>query len=323
MRLLHRAKAVACALAVVVSCAASAQEFPTKPIQLVNPWPPAGVTDILARLIGQKLGDVLGQPVVIVNKPGATGSIGSEFVARAAPDGYTLLVITSSSHVMNPSIRKDLPYDPLKDFAYISQLTTAPTIIVTPTSFPASTVAEAVKLLKADPGKYNAAAFGTGSSSHLAAELFMQSTETKMTHVNYQGVTPAITDLIGERVHFFFDSIPSSLQYVKAGRLKAIAVTSAKRNEAAPDIPAVAETVPGFEVTVWQGIAAPAGTPRPILDKIHQALVKVIAMPEVRKRLIELGAEPSSTTPEQFTAHVAKERRKWIEVAKKAGLAPQ
>lgn len=303
------------------AAAVPAQEFPTKPVRLVVPWPTAGVTDTIARLISEKIGPVLGQPMVVENKPGATGAVGSEFVARSAPDGYTLLLISSSSHVMNPAIKKDLRYDPLKDFAYITQLTTAPTIMVTPPSWPGKDVADTIRIIKADPGKYNAAAFGTGSSSHLAAELFNQATGTKFTHVNYQGVTPAITDLMGERVHFFFDTISSSIGYVRSGRLKAVGVTGPKRSDAAPDVPAIAETVPGFEMTVWQGIGAPAGTPRPVIDKLHAAFAKVMAMPEVRQRFVTLGAEPSATTPEEFTAHVTRERQKWIEVAKKAGLA--
>lgn len=321
MRNVALLKAAFAAAMLAVAGAAAAQEFPTKPIRLIVPWPTAGVTDIIARLISEKMGPILGQPIIVENKPGATGAVGSEFVARAAPDGYTLLLISSSSHVMNPAIKKDLRYDPIKDFAYISQLTTAPTIMVAPPSFPAKDVAETIRMIKAEPGKYNAAAFGTGSSSHLAAELFNQATDTKFTHVNYQGVTPAITDLMGERVHFFFDTISSSLTYVKAGRLKAIGVTGPKRSDAAPDVPAIAETVPGFEVTVWQGIGAPAGTPKPVIDKLYATLAKVMAMPEVHQRFVNLGAEPSATTPEQFTAHVARERQKWIEVAKKAGFA--
>jgi tripartite-type tricarboxylate transporter receptor subunit TctC len=296
------------------------QEFPTKPVKIVVPWPTAGVTDTIARILADKLTPILGQPVIVENKPGATGAVGSEYVAKSAPDGHTLVLVSSSSHVMNPAIKTDLRYDPLKDFAYVSQLTRAPTIMVTSANFPAKTVAEVIKLAQAEPGKYNAAAFGTGSSSHLAAELFNQATGTKFTHVNYQGVTPAITDLMGERVHFFFDTISSSIGYVRGGRLKAIGVTGPQRSEAAPDVPAIAETVPGFEMTVWQGIGAPAGTPRPVIDKLNAALVKVMAMPDVRKRFQDLGAEPMATTPEQFTAHVASERRKWIDVANRANL---
>ena len=303
-----------------LSFPAAAQTYPTKSIRLVVPWPAGGVTDVVARIVGERLSQGLGQSIIVDNKAGATGFIGTEFVARATPDGYTLLLITASTHAISPNLFKKMPYDPLKDFETISQLTTAPTILVTYASFPAGSVAELVKIAKAKPGTLNFASFGNGSSAHLAAELFKQATGTDFVHIPYKGAAPAIADLMGGQVTIFFDSIPSALPHVRSGKLKGLAVTGRTRTAAAPDIPTVAETYPGFEITVWQGFGAPAGTPRAIINRLNAELVKVMAMPDIRERLVNLGADPLSTTPQEFAAHIAREKDKWAGVVKTSGI---
>ncbi|MGH8616059.1 MAG: Bug family tripartite tricarboxylate transporter substrate binding protein [Burkholderiales bacterium] len=306
--------------AVSLSFPVAAQTYPTKSIRLVVPWPAGGVTDVVARIVGERLSQGLGQSIIIDNKAGATGFIGTEFVAKATPDGYTLLLITASTHAISPNLFKKVPYDPIKDFETISQLTTAPTILVTYAAFPAGSVAELVKLAKAKPGALNYASFGNGSSAHLAAELFKQATGTDFVHIPYKGAAPAIADLMGGQVTIFFDSIPSALPHVRSGKLKGLAVTGRTRTTAAPDIPTVAETYPGFEVTVWQGFGAPAGTPRAVINRLNAELVKVMTMPDVRERLVNLGADPLSTTPQEFAAHIAREKDKWASVVKTSGI---
>lgn len=308
------------AFLVAVAGGAYAQEYPSKPIRLVVPWTAGGLTDIVARIVGERLGQVLGKPMVIDNKAGASGFIGTEIVAKAPPDGYTLLLVTSSTHAASPALFRKIPYDPLNDFATISQVTLAPNILVVSPSLSANSVAELVTLAKAKPGQLNFASYGNGSAAHLVAEYFSQITGTSMTQIPYKGSAPAVADLIGGHVQLFFDTIPSSLPHVKAGKLKGLAVTGPARSSAAPDIPTIAESYPGFEATVWQGFQAPAGTPRAIIDKLHDNVVKVMAMPDVRERLINLGIDPVSTTPEQFAKHIAVEKQKWADVVKRAGI---
>lgn len=307
---------------VTVAVNAYGQEYPAKPIRLVVPWPAGGLTDLVARIVGERLGYVLGKPMVIDNKAGASGFIGTDIVAKAPPDGYTLLLVTSSTHAASPALFRKIPYDPINDFATISQVTLAPNILVVPPSLAANSVAELVTLAKAKPGQLDYASYGNGSTAHLAAELFLQTTGASMAHIPYKGSAAAVTDLIGGHVQVFFDTIPSSLPHVRSGKLKALAVTGPTRTPAAPDIPTVAETYPGFEVSVWQGFQAPAGTPRAIVDKLNANILKVMAMQDVRERLINLGAEPVSSTPEQFAQHIAREKQKWADVVKRAGIPP-
>lgn len=307
---------------VTVAGGAYGQEYPSRPIRLVVPWPAGGVTDVVARIVGERLSHTIGKPVVVDNRAGASGFIGTEIVAKALPDGHTLLLVTSSTHAASPALFRKIPYDPLNDFATISQVTLAPTILVVPPSLAANSVAELVTLAKAKPGQLDYASYGKGSTAHLAAELFLQATGTTMAHIPYKGAAPAVTDLIGGHVHVFFDSIPSSLPHVRSGKLKALAVTGPTRTPVAPEIPAVAETYPGFEVTVWQGFQAPAGTPRPIINKLNASIVKVMAMQDVREKLMNLGANPISSTPEQFAQHIAREKQKWADVVKRAGIPP-
>src|SRR5689334_3056501 len=276
---------------------AGGESYPDRPVRIVVAFAPGGVVDIVARLVAARLGPEIGGNVVVENMAGASGLLGTAYVARAQPDGYTLSMINSSTLVMAPLLFKTVPYDPLNDFASIAQLTAAPTILVVPPSLPVKSVAELVALAKAKPNGLNYASFGRGGTSHLAAELFQLVTGTKMTHVPYKGSGPAIIDMIGGTVKLdvFFDSIPSALPFANDGRLRALAVTSSTRSPAAPELPTVAESYPGFEVGGWQGLGAPAGTPAPIIAKLNMALKKVMADPELRTKLVSLGVEAMAT----------------------------
>jgi tripartite-type tricarboxylate transporter receptor subunit TctC len=305
----------------LVGSQARAEDYPNRTIRIVVPWAPGGVADIVARLISDRLTAQLGQPVIVENRAGASGMIGTDFVAKSAPDGYTLVLVTASTHAMGPSVVTTTPYDPVKDFAPIIQVTTAPAIMVVPKSLPANTVVEFVALAKQKPGELNFASFGVGSSAHLAAELFMQATGTRMVHVTYKGSAPAIIDLMGDRVQLFFDSIPSALPHVRAGDLKALAVTGLMPTAAAPDLPTVAASIPGFDFTVWQGLAAPAGTPTAVIQKLYTEVAKIMAQPEVKKILVDLGADPISVDPDGFAAYIRRENEKWRQLAKDAKIS--
>jgi tripartite-type tricarboxylate transporter receptor subunit TctC len=305
----------------LVGSQARAEDYPNRTIRIVVPWAPGGVADIVARLISDRLTAQLGQPVIVENRAGASGMIGTDFVAKSAPDGYTLVLVTASTHAMGPSVVTTTPYDPVKDFAPIIQVTTAPAIMVVPKSLSANTVVEFVALAKQKPGELNFASFGVGSSAHLAAELFMQATGTRMVHVTYKGSAPAIIDLMGDRVQLFFDSIPSALPHVRAGDLKALAVTGLMPTAAAPDLPTVAASIPGFDFTVWQGLAAPAGTPTAVIQKLYTEVAKIMAQPEVKKILVDLGADPISVDPDGFAAYIRRENEKWRQLAKDAKIS--
>jgi tripartite-type tricarboxylate transporter receptor subunit TctC len=305
----------------LVGSQARAEDYPNRTIRLVVPWAPGGVADIVARLISDRLTAQLGQPVIVENRAGASGMIGTDFVAKSAPDGYTLVLVTASTHAMGPSVVTTTPYDPVKDFAPIIQVTTAPAIMVVPKSLSANTVVEFVALAKQKPGELNFASFGVGSSAHLAAELFMQATGTRMVHVTYKGSAPAIIDLMGDRVQLFFDSIPSALPHVRAGDLKALAVTGLMPTAAAPDLPTVAASIPGFDFTVWQGLAAPAGTPTAVIQKLYTEVAKIMAQPEVKKILVDLGADPISVDPDGFATYIRRENEKWRQLAKDAKIS--
>lgn len=296
-------------------------DYPSKAVRLVVPWTVGGITDLGARLLAQKLTESLGQPVVVENKPGANGFIGTELVARAAPDGYTLLVMGPSTHAVAPALYRKLPFDALKDFESISQITLAPTIAVAPPTSRFKSLAELVAAAKAEPGRLNYATYGAAGSSQLAATLFMQAAGIEMTAIPYKGASPAITGLMRGDTELFFDSIPSSLGHVKAGKLKALAVTSKERVKAAPDVPAISEIYPGVEYNVWQGIQAPAGTPRPIIVKLHRAIVEAMAQPDVQERFLSLGGiAVTSRSPEAFGAYILSERQKIGDLIKQAKI---
>jgi tripartite-type tricarboxylate transporter receptor subunit TctC len=302
-----------------------AQGYPDRPVRIVVAYAPGGVVDIVARLVAAKLGPAIGGNVIVENIAGASGLLGTAHVARAAPDGYTLSMINSSTLVLGPLLFKNVTYDPIKDFAPIAQVSAAPTILVVPPSLPVKSLADLVALAKKDPNGLNYASFGRGGVAHLAAELFQLVTETKMTHVPYKGSGPAIFDMIGGSVKLdvFFDSIPSALPYVQDGRLRALAVTGKTRSPAAPEVPTIAESFPGFDVSVWQGLAAPAGTSTEIVAKLHGGLKMVMADPELQAKMASLGAEAMATSPEETAKYIKSERDRWARILDQIGLKPE
>lgn len=300
--------------------AASAQTYPTKPVKIVVPTGAGGITDIIARIVGQKLTEAWGQQVIIDNRPGAGGIIGSDTVAKAAPDGHTLLMVFPS-HPVNPSLYAKLPYDTVKDFAPVTMVTTVTLALIVNPAVPARSVPELVALAKAQPGKLNYGAVGTGSLGHLAAEVFKSATGVNMVHVPYKGAPQAAASLLSNETQLFFDALITAIPQVKAGKVRVLAVTSPRRHPSMPDVPAIAEAgVPGYDVTGWNGILAPAGTPREIVAKLSADIVRVLKMPDVRDRLSAQGADPVGNTPEEFSAIIRHDVAKWAKVVKDAGI---
>lgn len=285
---------------------AGAEPYPDKPIKLVIPFAPGGSVDIVGRILAQSLGEELKQSIVVENRAGAGGNIGFEAVAHARPDGYTLLM-ASSNLAVNVSLYRTIGYDPLKDFAPISLVALQPNVLMVHPSLPVKTVSELIAYAKANPGKLNFGSSGIGASQHLAAELFKSRTGVDMVHVPYKGGGPAMADLVGGRIQLMFETIPSSMSYVKSGQLRAIAVTTEERSAQLPDVPTVQETVTGFVSRGWLGVAAPAGTPQPIVDRLSGAIHKVIALPEVTKRLMDLELQVKVSTPAAFASFIASE----------------
>jgi len=307
------------ALAMAASPAA-AQTWPTKPIKWVVPFAPGGTTDILARTIGEKLGVALGQPVIVENKPGAGGGLGADFVAKSAPDGYTILGGTISTNAINASLYKDLPYDPVKDFVPVTLIARVPNMLVVNNDVPVKTVAELIALMKKNPGKYTFASSGNGTSQHLSGELFKSMAGVDMQHIPYKGSPPALQDVMGGSVTMTFDNITTAWPLAKGGKLRALGVTTAKRSPAAPDVPTLAEAgVVGYEIGSWQGVFAPAGTPPAIVKRLNSEIVKIINLPDVQEKLLLLGAEPVGNSSEDFTVFVKAEVIKWGDVVKKSG----
>jgi tripartite-type tricarboxylate transporter receptor subunit TctC len=315
------ALAVAAVIALVATAPATAQAaFPSKPVRLVVPFPPGGTTDILARAVAQKLSDAWGQQVIVDNRPGAGGNIGSELVAKAAPDGYTLLMGTVGTHAINPSLYSKMPYDNVKDFVPVILVAGVPNVLVVNPSLPVNSVQELIAYGKANPGKLNFASSGNGTSIHLSGELFRTMTGVQMTHVPYKGSAPALTDLVGGQVQLMFDNLPSSLPFIKAGKLRALAVTSTARSVTLPDLPTLAESgLPGFEASSWFGILAPARTPGDIVAKINGAVAAWLASPEAKEKLAGQGAIAAGGPPDAFAAHIAAETSKWAKVVKASG----
>ena len=316
-------KRIARLLGVVVfalSTSAFAQTWPAKPIKWIVPFAPGGTTDILARTIGEKLTVALGQPVIIENKPGAGGGLGADFTAKAAPDGYTIMGGTISTHAINASLYKSLPYDPVKDFVPITLIARVPNMLVVNPEIPAKNVAELIALLKANPGKYSFASSGNGTSQHLSGELFKSMAGVDMQHIPYKGSPPALQDVVGGQVAMTFDNITTAWPLAKGGKLRALAVTTAKRSAVAPEVPTLSESgLAGYEVGSWQGVFAPASTPPAIVKRLNVEIVKIINMPDVKEKLIGLGAEPVGSTSEEFGVLVKTEVVKWAEVVKKSG----
>ena len=311
---------IAAAALASLAMLAHAQAWPSKPIKWVVPFAPGGTTDILARTVGEKLALALGQPVIIENKPGAGGGVGAEFTAKSAPDGYTIMGGTISTHAINASLYKNLPYDPVKDFVAITLIARVPNMLVVNPAVPAKDVKELIALLKANPNKYSFASSGNGTSQHLSGELFKAMSGTDMQHIPYKGSPPALQDVMGGQVTMTFDNITTAWPLAKAGKLRALAVTTAKRSSVAPEVPTLAESgLPGFEVGSWQGVFAPAGTPPEIVKRLNAEIVKALNLPDVREKLSGLGAEIVADSPEEFSALVKAEVEKWAEVVKKSG----
>jgi len=280
---------------------ALAQDYPTRPVRFIVTFVPGGGTDIVARMVSQKLSEMWKQQVIVDNRGGGGGVIGVQIAANAAPDGYTLLFGTSSGLVINPLLLGKVPYNPVTDFAPVTLLTTNPNMLVVNHALPANSVRELVALAKASPDKLNYATAGGGSPSHLVMELFSSMTGTRFIHVPYKGAGQAVVDLVGGQVQITFNPIPPLLPHVKSGKLKALGVSSAQRSPAVPDVPTVAESgVPGFEYVLWYSIFVPAKTPRPIIDKISRDVTTILAQPEVKQRLVVVGADPRSSTPEEL-----------------------
>ena len=309
------------ALAFMASPLATAQAYPTRPVRIVVPYPPGGPTDVIVRVIGNRLTETLGQPVVIENRAGASGMIGAELVAKAPPDGYTLLV-NPSIHVILPSLVPKMAFDAIKDFTHITLLVSVPLFLVVNNALPVKNVQDLIAYAKTNPGKLNFASASSGSSSQLAGEQFKLYAGVQMQHIPYKGSTPALTDVMGGQVQMMFDSTPSAMPFVKSGKLRALAVTTAKRTMAAPDIPSMAESgLPGFDHSNWYGVWGPPGLPREILNKLTAAIATTMQRKDVRDRLVDLGADPvDGVTPEQFEVYAQSELARFAKIVKQAGV---
>lgn len=317
---MHYSRLAGFALLAVCAADALAQSYPVRPIRYIVGQAPGGSSDTLARLITPRAGDGLGQQVVVDNRPGATGIIGAEVVARATPDGYTLLQV-STSLATNPAMHAKLPYDSARAFAPIALLSQQPNLFLVHPSLPVKNIKELIAYAKAKPGQLNFASSGTGGSQHLAGELLKGMTGIEMTHIAYKGTPPALVDVLAGRVALMSSTMPPALPHVKSGKVRAIAVTSARRSPAVPDVPTVAESgVPGYEAIAWQGLVAPAGTPRPIIARINAEFVKVLRQPDIAAKLNEQGYETVGSSPEFFTEHIRSELVKWMKVIKAAGI---
>ena len=298
----------------------SAQAYPTKPIRLVAPSTPGDAPDVIARLVAERLSGVLGQQVVVENRPGAGGVVGSEIVAKAAPDGYTLIMGNAGSHGINAAVYSKLPYDILKDFAPVSQIAIAPNIFVVNPALPVHTMPEFIAYAKARPGQLSYASGGNGSSSHMSMELLKSMAGIDIVHVPYKGSTPALTDVISGQDAVMSVNMPPAVPHVKAGTLRALAVTTRTRAPSMPDLPTVAETLPGYETVAWFGVLAPAGTPKDVINRLSVEIAKIARSPDMRERLAGMGAEPVGGTPEEFGAVMARDIAKWTALAKSVGI---
>ena len=294
--------------------------FPVKPMRMIVPFPPGGGNDIIGRAVAQRLSEVVGQQVVVDNRPGAGGVVGVTIAAQAGPDGYTMLLGSVGMLAHNPALKPDLPYAPLRDFAPVALLVTSPMLIASSPTLPVKTVAELIALAKASPGKLSYASAGAGSSLHMTGELFLRATGTSMLHVPYKGAAPAIVDLMTGRVDLIFSTMPPAIAQVKTGKLRAIAVTTLKRSPSLPDVPTVAETVKGFEVSNWQGIVVPAKTPAAIVRKLHADLSATMKLPAMAEALLQQGMEEAVGTPEQFGALIRSEIDAYTRLVKAAGI---
>ncbi len=314
---------LASALTLVASFAAAlAQDYPTRPITLVVPYAAGGGNDVMARIVGEKMSKTLGQQIVVDNRPGAGGALATRQVAKAAPDGYTLVIGGTGSLAVNPTLLPNVGYDVRKDFAPVGMIGSSDMIVLIHPAIPAKTIPELIALVRKEPGKYTYASAGVGSGIHLGAELFASMAGIKLIHVPYKGTGPALTDLIGGHVSMYFSSLPSAIGLVNDGKVRALAVTGTKRSKVFPDVPTVAEAaLPGYEAALRYGIVAPAGTPRPIVDKLNAALRQALADPDTIARMARDGTESVPSSPEEYAADIDREERKWSEVVKRSGAA--
>jgi tripartite-type tricarboxylate transporter receptor subunit TctC len=303
------------------STALAQQDYPNKPVKWIVPYPPAGTTDVLARIVAQWLTEKMGQPFVVENRPGAGNNIGTEAVIKSPPDGYTMLLVNPANGI-NATLYKNLNFNFIRDIAPVAGLVRTPNVMEVTNSLPVKTVKEFIDYCKANPGKINMASSGSGTSVHLSGELFKFMTGCDMVHVPYKGAGPALVDLIGGQVHVLFDNLPSSIGHIRSGKLRALGVTSEGREPSLPGVPTVGETVPGYEATAWFGIGMPKGTPREIINKVNAEVNRALADPKMRERLAELGGRPIAGTPEDFGRVIAAETAKWEKVVTASGAKP-
>ncbi len=328
MQSLYRASiaaafACACASADAATTRDSASTYPNRPIRLIAPFVPGGPTDIVARVVAQKLSDNLKQTVVVDNRGGAGGSVGMQLAASAAPDGYTFVLGSSGNLAVNPALEPNLPYHPIRDFQPITQTTSGPQIVVIPVSLPVKNIQDFIALAKAKPGQLNYASGGTGTTTHLGVELFKLSAGVNIVHVPYKGTGQALTDVMTGQVQMMMSSALPALPHVKSGKLRGLAVTSAKRAAAYPELPTLAESgLPGFETTSWHGMLLPARTPKAISERAHAELVKALTAPDVKERFAAVGMDTVASTPAEFTAYITSESRKWEKVIRTIGIKP-
>ena len=302
---------------------ALAQQFPNRPVRLISPYPPGGGNDTLARILADRLGEGLGQRVIVDNRPGANTIVGSEITAKSAPDGHTLILLPTSL-VTNPSFYRKLPYDTARDFAPVALIALSPQMLVTHPSVPATTVKEFVALARAKPGQLSYASSGQGSVGHLAGLLFTMMTRTDLVHIAYKGTAPAVVELLGGHVPLMFSSMLNTLPHVRAGKLRILGLTSAKRSPALPDVPTIAEAgVPGYESTLWYGMLAPGKTPAAIVQRINTEVEKALRQPDVAEKLASQGVDTYYSTPEQFAARIKEEIPKWAKVIGASGVRPE
>ena len=313
-------KRLLAALLIAASGLVHAQAYPSKTIKIVVPFAVGGIADTFGRVIAQKLTDTWGQPVIVENKTGAGGNIGADFVAKSPPDGYTLVIGNIGTHAVNPFLMKSMPFDPQKDFVPVAHLMNAEGLLVVNPELPVKTVADLIAYGKANPGKLSYASAGIGTSGHLAGELFKLTAKVDMVHVPYKGNTPAISDVIGGQAHMIFATMPTVIQQARSGRLRAVASLGSTRAPATPDVPTIAETLPGFEVNNWIGLFAPAGTPMEIVTRLNAEVQKIMHAPEVEKRLENEGARFVASTPESFAAFQRAESTKWGKAIQEAGI---
>ena len=323
--LVHRGFAGLALLALMCGPGAYAQApdaYPSRGITIIVPFTAAGATDILARIVAQKLSEKFDKSVVVENRPGAGGNIGTALVAKSPPDGYTLVMATIGTHAINSSLYKSMPYDAIRDFTPLTRVAMVPNVLVVNKDAPYNTVQELIAYGKANPGKLTFGSSGNGTTLHLSGELFKLRTGVQMTHIPYKGSTPAIADLMGGQISMVFDNMPSVIQHIKGGRLKALGVTSSTRNAQLPDVPTIEESgVPGYEVWSWFGLLAPAGTPDAVIERLNREIVAIIRQPEVNTRILELGSVPTPETSAVFGAFIRAETDKWARVVREAGVA--